>query len=229
VIAVLARPPVARLVRSGRGRVAVIAWCALALAFAMTARTSGSPHAADHVLLGAYAPLVLPLLTYALAGTVIGTRSLAFSAAPLVGLGARPGQVTAVTMLVASAACAFSGGLLAVVVDLVAHASADPPLGRDAITCAYAGGLGGGVYASLFAFGASFGKRGGGRPLLLVLDWILGAGDGPAALVTPRAHVRNLFGGTAPVELSGRASALALLLIGLLCALIGIRRVRRAA
>ena len=227
MIAILARPPVARLLRSGRGRVAIIAWCALAVTFAVTARTSGSSHAADHVLLGAYAPLVLPLLAYALAGTVIGTRSLAYSAAPLVALGARPGQVTAVTLFVACAACAISGGLLAVVVDVVAHASADPPLGRDAITCAYAGGLGGGVYASLFASGASFGKRGGGRPLLLVLDWVLGAGDGPAALITPRAHIRNLFGGTAPLELSGRASALALVLIGLLCAAIGIRRARR--
>jgi hypothetical protein len=209
----------------------VIAWCALAVAFAVTARTSGSPHAADHVLLGAYAPLVLPLLTYVLAGTVIGTGSLELSAAPLVALGARPAPVIAVALLVATVVCAFSGGLLAAIVDLVAHASADPPLARDAFTCAYAGGLGGGVYAAFFALGASFGKRGGGRPLLLVLDWVLGVGDGPAALVTPRAHIRNLFGGVAPLELSERASALTLIVLGLLCAAIGIaigiRPVRR--
>jgi hypothetical protein len=205
---------------------AVIAWAALGVAFATAARSSGSSHAADHVLLGAYAPLVLPLLTYALSGVVIGTRSLSLSGAPLVAFGARPAHVTALALSVAIGACALSGGLLAALVDLIAHASADPPLGHDAITCAYAGGLGGGAYASFFALGASFGKRGGGRPLLLVLDWVLGAGDGPIALVAPRAHVRNLFGGTAPAELSERASALMLVLLAIACVIAAIRRLR---
>jgi hypothetical protein len=226
MIAVLARPPIARLLRSGRGRTVVLAWSALAVAFAVTARSSGSLHAADHALLGAFAPLVLPLLTYVLAGAVIGARSLSLSAAPMVALGARPTQATAATMSVAIAACALSSGLLAIVVDVVAHASADPPLGRDAVACAYAGGLGGGVYASWFALGASFGKRGVGRPVLLVLDWVLGAGDGPTALVTPRAHIRNLLGGSAPLQLSERTSALALVVLALACVTLAIRRVR---
>jgi hypothetical protein len=229
VITALARPPLVRALRSRRGRIAVVAWCALALAFALNARSGGSPHAADHVLIGAYAPLVLPFLTYALTGAVMGPGSLSLSAAPLVAFGARPAHVAAVAVAVAIAACALSGGLVATVVDLVAHASADPPLGRDALACAYAGGLGGAVYASWFALSASFGRRGGGRPVFLVLDWVLGAGDGPTALVTPRAHVRNLFGGTAPLELSERTSALLLALIGLACAAVAIRRVVRRA
>jgi hypothetical protein len=206
---------------------AAIAWCALAIAFALAARSSGSAHAADHVLLGAFAPLVLPLLAYTLAGVVIGARSLSRSAAPLVAFGARPARAAAIATTVAVAACALSGGLLAAVVDLVAHASADPPLGRDAVACAYAGGLGGGVYASWFALGASFGKRGGGRPVFLVLDWVLGAGEGPTALFTPRAHVRNLLGGTGPLEISERASGIVLVLLAVAFVGIAVWRVRR--
>src|SRR5579864_6841958 len=118
MIAVLARPPVARLLRSRRGRTVVLAWAALAVAFAVTARSSGSLHAADHALLGAFAPLVLPLLTYVLTGAVIGARSLSLSAAPLAALGARPTHATAATITVAIAACALSGGLLATLVDV---------------------------------------------------------------------------------------------------------------
>lgn len=228
MIAALARPPIARVMRSRRGRVAAIAWCALAIAFALAARSSGSAHAADHVLLGAFAPLVLPLLAYSLAGAVIGARSLSIAAAPLVALGAPPSRAAAVAATVAIAACALSGGLLAAVVDLVAHASADPPLVRDAVACAYAGGLGGGVYASWFALGASFGKRGGGRPMFLVLDWILGAGNGPTALFTPRAHVRNLLGGRAPLEISERASGIVLVLLAAAFVVIAVGRARRA-
>jgi hypothetical protein len=213
--------------RSPRGRMAAIAWCALAIAFARAARSSGSAHAADHVLLGAFGPLVLPLFAYTLAGVVIGARGLSRSAAPLVSFGAGPARAAVVATTVAVAACALCGGLLAAVVDLVAHASADPPLGRDAVACAYAGGLGGGVYASFFALGASFGKRGGGRPVFLVLDWVLGAGEGPTALFTPRAHIRNLLGGTGPLEISERASGTVLVLLAVAFVGIAVWRVRR--
>ena len=227
MIAALARPPLARLLRSRRGRMAALAWCALGVAFAVAARSSGSSHAADHVLLGAFAPLVLPLLAYTLAGTVIGARSLSISAAPLVAFGAPPARAAALAATVAIAACALSGGLLAAIVDLVAHASADPPLGRDALACAYAGGLGGGAYASWFVLGASFGKRGGGRSVFLLLDWVLGASSGPTALFTPRAHIRNLLGGTAPLELSERASGLALVFLAAVFLALATRRARR--
>jgi hypothetical protein len=226
VIAALARPPLARLLRSPRARLALIGWCGLAIAFAVTGRSSGRSHAADHVLLGAYGPLVLPLLTYLLVGAILGAQSLSASAAPIVAFGARPPYVAGVAVMVAAAACALCAGILAGLVDIIAHGPTDPPLGRDAIASAYACSLGATAYAAWFSLGASLGKRGTGRPVFLVVDWLLGASDGAAALVTPRGHVRNLLGGTPPMDLSERASAAALVVLSVVCAWIAVKRVR---
>jgi hypothetical protein len=46
------------------------------------------------------------------------------------------------------------------------------------------------------------------------------------ALVTPRAHLRNLLGGTPPAALGERTSAIALLLIAALFAVLAARRAR---
>jgi hypothetical protein len=226
VIAALARLPSARLLHSRRAWIIVIGWGLVAVAFAIAARANGSSHAADHALLGAYGPLVLPLLAYTLVGSAIGPRSLSSSVAPLVAFGARPAQAATIALVVAATACAFAGAVSAAVVALLAHGAADPPLGRDALASAYVGGLGGVAYGAWFVLGASFGKRGGGRPVLLVVDWLLGAGDGAGALVTPRGHVRNLLGGTPPLDLSERASAGAIVVIAVVCAAIAVRRAR---
>ncbi|MDP9152364.1 MAG: hypothetical protein M3O36_20755, partial [Myxococcota bacterium] len=97
----------------------------------------------------------------------------------------------------------------------------------DALASAYAGALGGAAYAGWFFMGASFGKRGGGRPMLLVLDWVLGASGGFAALITPRAHLRNVLGGAAPLAMSGQASSASLVAIAVACALLAVSRAQR--
>jgi len=227
VIAALARPSVARVLRTPRALLSLGAWCVLGVGFAVAARSGGAANAADHVLVSAYGALVLPLLAYTLVGAVLGARSLAASTAPLVSFGAAPGRAAAVTVSVAVAAGVVLGGALAATVALVAHGSGDPPVGGDAVASAYAGALGGAAYASLFALGATFGKRGGGRTGLLVLDWVLGMGHGAVALVTPRAHLRNLLGGARPMEWSGYASATALVVLAVVCALIAVRRSSR--
>jgi hypothetical protein len=218
--------PLARLLRPWRIRLTVIAWCVLAIVLAVAARSNGSSRAADHALLGFYGPLVLPLLAYTLVGAVVGGQSLSSSTAPLVALGAQPTRASAVALLVAAAACAGAGALVAGVVAMLAHGTGDPPLARDTIVSAYAGGLGGTAYAAWFVLGASLGKRGGGRPVLLVVDWLLGATDGAASLATPRGHVRNLLGGTAPMDLSQRASAGVLVVLAIVCAFIVVKRAR---
>ena len=228
MITALARPSVARIVRSPRPLLAMGAWCVLALGFALAARVRGSAHGADHVLVEAYGALVLPLLTYTLVGAVLGPRSLAASTAQLVRFGASPGRVAAVTVGVAVLAGVVVGAVLASAVALLAHGSSDPPVARDALESAYAGALGGGAYTAWFALGACFGKRGGGRTLLLVVDWVLGLGRGPVAVVTLRAHLRSLFGGTAPMDWSGRASAAALVVIAIVCVAVAVRRASRA-
>jgi hypothetical protein len=228
VIAALARPSLARVFRTPRALLALGAWGVLALGFALAAQSRGSANGADHVLVGAYGALILPLLAYTLVGAVLGARSLAAATAPLVRFGAAPTRAAAVTVGVAVAAGVAAGAVLAAVVALVAHGSSDPPVAGDALASAYAGALGGAAYTAWFVLGASFGKRGGGRTVLLVADWVLGLGRGVLAVVTPRAHLRNLLGGTAPMEWSGRASAAALGVLAVVCVVVAVRRASRA-
>jgi hypothetical protein len=111
---------------------------------------------------------------------------------------------------VAIAASALFGGALGAVVDVVGHGALDPPLAEDALRALGVGALGGAAYAAFFAVGASFGARGFGRSVLLVLDWVFGTSAGTSSLLVPRAHVRNLLGGAAPLDVSARTSYLAL-------------------
>jgi hypothetical protein len=227
VIASLARPSALRLFRTPRSLVAPGAWCVLALGFALAARWRGAVHGADHVLVDAYAALILPLLVYALVGALLGRRSLATSIAPLVAFGASPARTALAIVGVAVAASVVAGALLAALLAFVAHGASDPPAAGDALASAYAGALGSAAYAGWFALGATFGKRGGGRTLLLIMDWVLGSGRGVMAIATPRAHLRNLLGGPSPMDWPGRSSAAALVVITLACALLAVRRAGR--
>jgi hypothetical protein len=209
----LARPAVARLVRGPRTWLFAGAWSSLALALAVSAHARGLAHGADRVLLDAYGSIVLPLLAFGIVGALVGSRSFSATQAPLTALGARPIAAAAATLSVALASCIAVGAVLAAAIALVAHGSSDPPPAGDALASAWAGALGGAAYASLFAFGSSLGRSGGGRVLLLIADWVLGASQGPLAVVTPRAHLRNLLGGTGPAGMSGAASAAAIALL----------------
>jgi len=226
VIAPLARPPALRLLRSRRALWLAAAWCALAVGVALTARSAGWAHRTDHVLLGAYGPLIVPLLAYVIAGGVIGARSLSSAVGPLAAFGAPPARAAAAAIAVAIAVCAVAAAAVAAVVVLLAHGAGDPPLARDLLSTTYAGAMGAGAYGAWFVAGASFGRRGGGRAALLVVDWLAGGSDGLAALVTPRGHLRNLLGGAPPMGLPERASAVALVLLGAAYALLAVRRAR---
>ena len=224
-IAALARPSMARVLRTPRPLLALGGWCVLALGFALAARARGAAHGADHVLVDAYGALVLPLLAYTLVGAVVGARgALGAATAQLVMFGASPARAAGVTAGIAVAGCAGMGAVLAAVVAVVAHGASDPPVAGDALASAYAGGLGGAAYAAWFLVGATLGKRGGGRTVLLVADWVLGVGHGALAVVAPRAHVRGLLGGLGPMEWSGRASAAALVVIAVGCLAFAVRR-----
>ena len=178
----------------------------LAAGLAIIARRQGAAHGADDVLLDAYASFALPLLTYALVGAAVGGGSLRASAAPLVAYGATPARAALASVVVAGAACALAGSLLGACVAVLAHGTGDPPVLRDGLTSAYAGGLGGLAYASWYALGSSFGRRGGGRIALLLADFVAWGDDGVLGMLTPRAHVRSLLGGETVLDLTGRAS-----------------------
>jgi hypothetical protein len=223
----LARLPIARLVRTPRARAAAGAWCVLAIGMAVVMRRLGASHGADDVLVEACGALVLPLLAYTLVGATLGAQSMAGSTMALAAFGASRGRAAAVTVGVAVLASALGGALLASIVAVVAHGTADPPVVRDALVSSYVGALGGAAYGSWFSLGAGFGRRGGGRLVALLLDWALGAGGGVTALLAPRAHLRNLLGGAPPMDVSQRASAVALVLLALACALAAVWRGRR--
>jgi hypothetical protein len=227
VIAALARPPLARLLRGPRAWFGVVAWCALAFVFAMAARERGSAHGADHVLIDTYGALALPLMSYVIVGATVASQSLRASTAALVAFGAQPARAAAAAIAVAAASCAVVGALVAAAVAVVAHGIADPPRLHDAAASAYVGALGGVAYAAWFSLGASIGRRGGGRVVLLVVDWILGATGGAAALASPRGHLRNLLGGVPPLDVSERSSAAALALLAIACAAAAVTRARR--
>jgi hypothetical protein len=226
VIAPLTRLPLLRMLRTSRASFALGGWLTSAVAFAVASRWVGAPPSADRILLNAVGPIVLPLLAYALAGAALGGRSLASSTAAVVALGAQPARAALATLGVVAMACAAAGGLFSALVAVTAHGASDPPVARDAFASAYAGSLGGAAYATWFAMGATFGKRGGGRLVFLVVDWAVGASNGAGALLSPRGHVRNLFGGAPPVDLPERASAGLLVALALACALIATRRAR---
>jgi len=214
----LARLPLCRLVRTRRAWLVLAAWSALGLWVAALARAQGSAHGADRALIDAYGFLLLPVLSYVAVGAALGARSLRAALAPLVAFGAPPGRAAGATIAVASLASAAIGGALAAGIAAIAHGAADAPRLRDAVASAYAGGLGAAAYACWFSLGSGFGRRGGGRALLLIADWALGEGDGAQGFFTPRAHVRNLLGGTPPLGMTERASAAALVLIAGACA-----------
>jgi hypothetical protein len=225
-VGTLAHSALARLTRTPRTWLTLAVWFPLALAIGLFARAQGLVHSADHVLVDVVGALILPLFVYLLVGAMLGAGPVAAVASPLVGFGARPSSVTVTLVGVGAVACCLCGAVLAATVAVLAHGPGDPPRVRDAIASAYVGGLAGATYACWFFFGAAFGRRGGGRPLALILDWVLGAQDGAAALFTPRAHVRNLLGGAPPLDLPERGSALALVAICVVCLLLTVYRVR---
>lgn len=228
MIGALARVPALRLARTPRAWLPMLGWVLVGLGLALLARAQRAPNGADHVLLGAFGALVVPLLAYAAVAAALGSQSLASSVAPLVTFGAPPARAATITVIFAMGIAALPAAILGAIVARLAHGVDDPPAARDALVSAYVGALGAASYAAYFSMGASLGRRGGGRAVLLVVDWLLGSNQTALALVTPRGHLRNLLGGAPPFGLDERGSALALAAIGAVCALIAIRRSRRA-
>jgi hypothetical protein len=207
---------------------AIALWAAVALVPAILARRTATGHGADHALLGMYSAIALPFLAFAVVSGVLGRDGLGRSGLVLVNFGAAAGRVAIIAVMVAVVVSSLVGGGLGALVDAVAHGPLDPPFAQDALRSFAAGALGGAAYAAFFAFGASFGARGFGRSVLLVLDWIFGAGTSASALLTPRAHIRALLGGSAPLDVPGRASFAVLVVMTVGFALLAAARASRA-
>lgn len=223
----LATAPALRILRTRSLWLALAGWTLLAVAVAAAARSGDTPLGATRVLLGVFGRVVLPLVTYAVVGAAIGPRSLRAAIDPLVAFGASPIPAGIGVVAVAAIASAACSAALAAAVAAIAHGPGDPARAFDAAASAYAAGLGAAAYAALFALGAAFGRRGGGRPVLLFVDALLGAQTGAAAVFVPRGHLRNLLGGAPPMNFPERASAVALVLLAVAFTALALRRVRR--
>ena len=155
------RLPLARLTRTPRALIPVVAWAALAIARgACSARPTRRELERAGVDLRSAGPPV-PLLR--------GRRCRARER--------RPRPLDALARRVRRPSRARRAGddrrrrsararswrrPVGALVAALAHGAGDPPVARDALASAWVAGLGGAAYASLFCFGASFGKRGGG-------------------------------------------------------------------
>jgi hypothetical protein len=218
--------PVVRVARSRGAWLAAAAWSALVLAAAWRERSHGAVHGAAQAL-ETYASIGVPFVVYALVGAAVAPEELAGSGRPLVRLGASPVRVATATVVIAMAASAALSGLLGGATVAWAHGSADPPLQDDALLTLGVGALAGAAYAAYFLVGSALVARGWGRAALLVLDYAVGTDDGLGALLTPRAHLRNLLGGDAPFDALPSESLVALASLASAGAVLAIWRASR--
>ena len=223
----LARIPALRLVRTPRAWIPIAAWTLLAIVIALSSRARGATTGADHVMRGAFAFFVLPLVAYGVVGATLGSAGLRGGIRGVVALGAAPRRAALASVLVAITTSAALCGVLAALVCALAHGSQDPPLAVDMAASLGVAALGGAAYAAFFSVGAAIG-RGTMRSVFLALDWILGGGAGAGALFMPRGHVTSLLGGPLCADLSQRASSLMLVVLLLAYAGLAVLLVRRA-
>lgn len=216
MIAALAGLPLARVTRTRRGLWPIVGWTVAALGITLLTRRLGQS-SADRAVLGLLAPFVLPLLAYGIAGAATGSSSVREAVRPLVSFGAGGARAALTLAAVAAVAAAVVSALLACALLAVAHRVGDVPLGHDLATTAWVTALAGAAHTTYFLAGASFGRRGGGRGVMLFADWLLGSSHGAACLFSPYAHTRSLLGGAAAMGLSQHASTAILVALLALC------------
>lgn len=203
------RHPVARVVRGRTRWLPVLAWSVLAVLVAVLARRQD--HAVFVALSHGFGAVTLPLVAFAVLGLVCPEGSLGAAAKPLVFLGASARRASLAVVLTAALVGALVCAAVAALVVVVAHGPTDPPLARDAAQSAAIGALGGAAYVAYFSFGSAI-LGASGRSVFLVADLLL-AGAGVGAILTPRAHVRSLFGGELAGHLAPRTSFVALAIL----------------
>ncbi len=191
---------------------APLGWLCATVVLAWVARENGG---APVFLRGSFAPLILPLLVFSLVELALGPSTLKTHASLSTAFGGSPAKPIASVICTVASIAALHSGTLGLVGALVARG--------DSISVAlttFACALAGASYAVWFLYGATMGKRGGGRHIVLGLDFIIGSGAGAGAFVFPRAHLRACLGGHGALGVHGAGAigmlvAIALSLSGL--------------
>jgi hypothetical protein len=204
---------------------------ALALAFelgvALLERAQGHIGAADRALSGGAFGVALPLVCYFLVGRACAGASSKDAVAPLARHGMDRYSLTlGLTLPPALLASAFAA-LSSLLVILVTRGTADARLATDVLTSLWIGLVAGAAYVVAFMGASAYGRGGRGRSWLLAADFVLGAGDSFLAFPWPKAHIRNLLGGSAALQLSQWGALLALLGTSFAFLLLGTQRNQR--
>ncbi len=224
---------------SGLGGGASIAWARLrsrsfglsfGLALALTivgalVERHVSTFAAVDRSLGLVFSWVIPLLTLAILSVVVGPRSLRDATWPVARFGATRAACALGMIGATMLACAVASVVLSSVAVAVGHTPSSPPLAGDVLTSAWIAALTGAAYGALYSFGATLGRAGGGRSVLLALDFVLGRTELFGSIL-PRGNAANLIGVGSPLEASQRTSSILLIGVTLLVALIATWRSR---
>jgi hypothetical protein len=181
--------------------------------------------AADRTLTGAVFGIVLPLIAFATLERVtlrerLDTATNGIARYGFSRRGLALGLLATSSFVLAGAGCVLSA--LAV----LATRTGEPGWQRDLLTSAWIGAIAGAAYAAWFLLASTFGKRGGGRPIALALDWVFGSMSSWIAAPWPRGHIRNLLGSTPVANMSQAAALLTLLALGTIYAVLALRRLR---
>lgn len=189
----------ARILRRPIALTAVLG-ASLVVVAGLVERRVGSAGAVDRALAGTF-NLVIPLVTFAVVTEAAGRHNLREGVWSAARHGVARRGVALGAVAAAAVASAALAALYAVVAVVVAHAPGNPPLITDAFTSAWVAALAAAAYTGWFALGSTFGRRGGGRWVPLVVDFVVGASTGIAGALLPRANAASLLGGAAPLAL----------------------------
>jgi hypothetical protein len=188
-------------------------------------RSREPAYAADRALLGATLGFVVPLVCYALFEAVYGRDRTSSLLDPLGRHGADRRRLSLGANGALSFGCAATSAIFTTAAAVSARGFGDPALVADGFASLWGGALTGAAYAALFAIASPFGRR--GRIAALVLDWLFGSGAGLFAVVWPRGHARNLFGGEPVLDASQAVAALVLAIFAIAGVAIAAARERR--
>lgn len=198
----------ARILRRSAA-VSALLGAALVVVAGVIERHAASAGAVDRALTATF-NLVVPLVSFGLAAEVAERGNLrdgVWSAARY-GVARRDVALGLIgASMTASAALCAALAMLAVV---VAHGEGNPRVAGDLLTSAWIAALAAAAYTGWFALGATFGRRGGGRWVPLIADFVMGASAGVAGAILPRGNVTSLLGGAAPLGLPQGTSSLIL-------------------
>lgn len=213
-------------VRHRRVALAALLGASLVAAGALVERRVGASFAVDRALLGTFR-LVIPLVSFGVAAEAAGRGALVDGAVPVARFGASGRAVALGIVAAGTLAASVLGALFAAGSVALARAPGAPPFLGDALTSAWIGGLTAAAYVAWFSFGSTFLRRGRGRVVPLIVDFLVGGSTGVLGAALPRGNALNLLGGAAPLHLPQAASSALLVGMSLLLSLLAALRCRR--